>query len=191
MNITISCKAKSVLKSAFLVALLAAAVSAQTSPVRSRRVTATDEATTATAAVPSQTATSASIPSATPSQTAVDLAARPPRPANAWESIRNAKVIFVRSDSLLVGQSVIESKLRKRKEFQRLGMMITRDPVAADLILEVEHDILTKYVFTAIDPWTNIMVASGKLSSLGGTVAGKVAKRFMKQVMKSRTQPGP
>ena len=86
---------------------------------------------------------------------------------------------------------MIESKLRKRKEFQQLQMMITRDPVAADLILEVKHDILTKYVFTAIDPWTNIVVASGKLSSLGGTVAGKVAKRFMAQVMKARTQPGP
>jgi len=190
MNITISCKAKSVLKSAFLVALLAAAVSAQTSPVRARRATVSDEDTRAAALAPSQTATSTSIPSANPLPTP-DLSARPPRPANGWESLRNAQVIFVRSQSLLVGQSVIESKLRKRTEFQQLKMMITRDPVAADLILEVKHDILTKYVFTAIDPWTNIVVASGKLSSLGGTVAGKVAKRFMAQVMKARTQPGP
>lgn len=123
--------------------------------------------------------TPTSIPTATPEPT--------PRPANALESLRNAKLIFVRSHSLLVGQSVIESKLRKRKEFQQLGLMITRDPVAADLILEVKHDVLTKYVFTAIDPWTNVVVASGKLSSLGGTVAGKVAKRFMKQMMKART----
>ncbi|HSE32252.1 MAG TPA: hypothetical protein VLA93_11820 [Pyrinomonadaceae bacterium] len=134
-------------------------------------------------AVPTTTANPAPATSTTPAPT--------PKPANPFESLRNAKVIFVRSHSLLVGQSVIESKLRKRKEFQQLGLMITRDPVAADLILEVKHDILTKYVFTAIDPWTNIVVASGKLSSLGGTVAGKVAKRFMKQVMKARTQPGP
>jgi hypothetical protein len=191
MNTTISCKAKSILKAAFLVAFLAAAVSAQTSPVRSRRVTASDEDTKAAALVQGQTATSASTPNSSPLPTSVDVSSRPPRPANGWESLRNAKVVFVRSQSLLVGQSVIESKLRKRKEFQQLEMMITRDPVAADLILEVKHDILTKYVFTAIDPWTNIVVASGKLSSLGGTVAGKVAKRFMKQVMKARTQPGP
>jgi hypothetical protein len=31
-----------------------------------------------------------------------------------------------------------------------------------------------------------MVVASGKLSSLGGTVAGKVAKRFLKQVMQAR-----
>jgi hypothetical protein len=85
-----------------------------------------------------------------------------------------------------VGQSVIETKLRDRSEFQQLGLMITRDLNDADLVLEVHHDIFTKYVFTAIDPATNVVVASGKLSSLGGTVAGKVAKRFMKQMMKVR-----
>src|SRR4030095_7357358 len=110
MNITISCKAKSVLKSAFLVALLSAAVSAQTSQVRSRRVTASDDDPRAAALVANQTATSASTPSSSPLPTSVDLSARPPRPANGWESLRNAKVIFVRSHSLLVGQSVIESK---------------------------------------------------------------------------------
>lgn len=105
--------------------------------------------------------------------------------------LRSARKIYVKSSSLLVGQSVIESKLRKRKEFDQLGLMITRNPEDADLILEVEHDVFTKYVYTAIDPNTMIVVASGKLSSLGGTVAGKVAKRFMKEVVRARSQPGP
>ena len=144
-------------------------------------------ASDANRAVSPVVASRASSPSATP----VDLSARPPRPADAIQSMKNAKLIFVKSHSLLVGQSVIESKLRNRKEFQQLGLMITRDEAAADLILEVKHDVFTKYVFTAIDPSNNVVVASGKLSSLGGTVAGKVAKRFMKQVLKARTQPGP
>jgi len=121
-----------------------------------------------------------------PNATADNSSAGPPPLKNAIESLRNAKLIFVKSHSLLVGQSVIESKLRNRKEFQQLGLMITRDEAAADLILEVKHDVFTKYVFTAIDPSTDVVVASGKLSSLGGTVAGKVAKRFMKQLMKAR-----
>ena len=108
------------------------------------------------------------------------------QPKTAQESLRSAKRIYVMSTSVLVGQSVIETKLRNRPEFQQLGLMITRDAGEADLILELHHDILTKYVFTAIDPWTNVVVASGKLSSLGGTVAGKVAERFMKQMMKAR-----
>jgi len=67
-----------------------------------------------------------------------------------------------------------------------MGLVITRSERDADIILEVHHDVLTKYVYTAIDSKRNIVVASGKLSSLGGTVAGKVAKRFMKQVMQAR-----
>jgi hypothetical protein len=106
--------------------------------------------------------------------------------ADPLASLRSARLIYVESHSVLVGQSVIESKLRKRPEFQQLGLMITREVKAADLILEVRHDLLTKYVFTAIDPRTNVVVASGKLSSLGGTVAGKVAKRFMKQLIRAR-----
>ena len=73
-----------------------------------------------------------------------------------------------------------------------MGLVITRDESVADLILELEHDVFTKYVYTAIDRRTNIVVASGKLSSLGGTVAGKVAKRFLKQVLQARaTAPPP
>jgi hypothetical protein len=81
---------------------------------------------------------------------------------------------------------VIEEKLQERAEFSQMGLVITRNLNDADLILEVHHDRLTKYVYTAVDTRYDIVVASGKLSSLGGTVAGKVAKRFLRQVMKAR-----
>ena len=100
--------------------------------------------------------------------------------------LRSVKSIYVKSSSLFVGSQVVETKLRKRPEFQQLGLVITRNEKEADLILELHHDVFTMYVYTAIDPRTKIVVASGKLSSLGGTVAGKVAKRFMKQMMKAR-----
>ncbi len=102
-------------------------------------------------------------------------------------SLRSAKLIYVKSSSVLVGTSVIEEKLQKRPEFSQMGLVITRDPEAADLILELHHDVFTKYVYTAVDAKTKIVVAGGKLSSLGGTVAGKVAKRFLKQVMTARS----
>ena len=111
-------------------------------------------------------------------------------PPNPNAILASAKVIFVRSTSVLVGKEVIETKLRKRSEFQALGLVITRDELEADLILEVRHDVFTKYVYTAIDPRTQIVVASGKLSSLGGTVAGKVAKRFMKELINSPCNGG-
>lgn len=103
------------------------------------------------------------------------------------EALKNAKTILVKSTSLLVGTSVIEDKLKKRREFQALGLLITRDVNDADLILEVEHDLFTMYTYTVIDSRSQVLVASGKLSSLGGTVAGKVAERFMKQMLQAKS----
>lgn len=122
---------------------------------------------------------------------AASASAQLPGP-DAVAALRSAKTIYVKSSSVLVGASVVETKLQKRPEFAQLGLVITRDEATADLILELEHDVFTKYVYTAIDRRTNIVVASGKLSSLGGTVAGKVAKRFLKQVLQARaTAPPP
>jgi len=114
------------------------------------------------------------------------LAASAQAQSEAVVALKSAKSIYVKSSSLLVGRSVIEEKLQKRSEFSQMGLVLTRSERDADIILEVHHDRLTKYVYTAIDSKRNIVVASGKLSSLGGTVAGKVAKRFMKQVMQAR-----
>ena len=115
------------------------------------------------------------------------LSDRPPDPKAA---LRAGRLIYVKSSSLLVGASVVEEKLQKRPEFSQMGLAITREPEAADIVLELHHDLFTKYVYTAVDRRTNIVLASGKLSSLGGTVAGKVAKRFLKQVMQARAS-GP
>jgi hypothetical protein len=90
--------------------------------------------------------------------------------------------VFVRSKALLVKASVVEDKLLKRSEFAQMGLVLTRDPVDADIILELRHDVLTKYVYSAVDAHTQVVLAGGKVSSLGGTVAGKVAKRFLKQL---------
>jgi hypothetical protein len=123
-----------------------------------------------------------------PAQTSLENAQQSTSaPRDAKTILRSARTIYVTSTSLLVGSEVVETKLRKRAEFQQLGLIITRDPEQADLVLELKHDVFTKYVYTAIDPYTSIVVASGKLSSLGGTVAGKVAKRFMKEMVKARS----
>ena len=90
--------------------------------------------------------------------------------------------VFVRSKALLVKASVVEDKLMKRSEFAQMGLVLTRDEAGADIILELRHDLLTKYVYSAVDARTQVVLAGGKVSSLGGTVAGKVAKRFLKQL---------
>jgi hypothetical protein len=105
---------------------------------------------------------------------------------NPGEVARSARFIYVRSLSALVTAEDIENKLRKHPDFRRLGLVITRQEMDADLILEVRRSVLTKFVFTAIEPEMLILVASGKLSSLGGTVDGKLANLFMKQIVAAR-----
>ena len=96
--------------------------------------------------------------------------------------------VLVRSKSLLVSSAVVEDKLLRNSDFKRLGFVITRDPSEADFVLELRHDVLTKYVFTVVEVKTLTVIAGGKLSSLGGTVAGKVARRFVKE-MEQTKQP--
>ena len=97
------------------------------------------------------------------------------------ETFANRRVL-VRSTALLVRAAVVEDKLLKRPEFKQLGFSITRDEADADLILELRHDLFTKYVFSVVEVKTQTVLVSGKVSSLGGTVAGKVAKRFVKDM---------
>jgi hypothetical protein len=96
---------------------------------------------------------------------------------------KSVRHVFVHSTSLLVGKAVVEDKLLKQPQFKQLGFVITRDVLDADFVLELSHDLLTKYVFSVVDAKTKIVLAGGKLSSLGGTVADKVAKRFIKEMM--------
>jgi hypothetical protein len=100
---------------------------------------------------------------------------------------KSGKLVFVHSTSLLVGNAVVEDKLLKQPQFKQLGFVITRDAADADIVLELHHDLLTKYVFSVVDARTHVVLAGGKLSSLGGTVADKVARRFLKEMMKRST----
>ena len=105
-----------------------------------------------------------------------------PPAASRQRSEAVTRKVLVRSKSLLVSGAVVEDKLLKRPEFRQLGLVITRDVGDADIVLELRHDLLTKYVFVVIDTNTRTVVAGGKLSSVGGTVADKVAKRFVKEM---------
>jgi len=98
---------------------------------------------------------------------------------------RAERRVLVRSTSLLVRAAVVEDKLLKRPEFRQLGFVLTREESDADLILELRHDLFTKYVFSVVDARTGVVLLGGKLSSLGGTVARKAAKRFVKDMART------
>jgi hypothetical protein len=101
--------------------------------------------------------------------------------------MRNAKLIYIRKKSVYFKAPELENELRKRPEFQRWGLAITRNEADADLIIEVGRKVFTtRFIYTVIDPRTDIVVTSGKLSSVGGTLATKIAKRFIEQMQQVR-----
>jgi hypothetical protein len=101
--------------------------------------------------------------------------------------MRNAKLIYVRKKSVYFKAPELENELRKRPEFQRWGLAITRNEADADLIIEVGRKVFTtRFIYSVIDPRTDIVVTSGKLSSVGGTLATKIAKRFIEQMQQVR-----
>jgi hypothetical protein len=100
--------------------------------------------------------------------------------------MRHAKTIYIRKKTIYIEAPELENELLKRPEFQRWGLAITRNEMDADLIIEVGHKIFTRFVYTVLDPRTNIVLASGKLSSLGGTLSTKIAKRFIENMQRVR-----
>lgn len=117
--------------------------------------------------------------------------AEPESPKDPAAILAAARIIHVRSRTGFVKSEVIENELLKRAEFQQAGLLITKDPRAADLVIEVRRsNFTTEYPYVVVDPRTRLVVASGKVNSLFGTAAGKIAKGFMKQVQKARTPAG-
>jgi hypothetical protein len=106
--------------------------------------------------------------------------------------LRKAHFIYVRAGSVFISGNEVEDSLRKRKEIQSWGMVITRSEADADLIIEITRKPLTRrFTFTVIDPRTMEVVTSGKTRSVlfGKKIANKVAEKFANRVKVYRPYP--
>lgn len=105
--------------------------------------------------------------------------------------LRAARVLFIRSKSAYLKSSDLENEMRQRAEFAALGLLVTKEEGNADLILEVGRKVPgRKFVYSAIDPRTQIVLTSGSakadLFGLAPSVAHKIAKRFLQRVQAAR-----
>jgi hypothetical protein len=108
---------------------------------------------------------------------------------NPAKILGDARTLYVWSRTVFVKQEVIESELLQRADFRQSGLTITKDGSAADLVLTVRRsNFTTEYPYDVVDQKTGLVVASGKVNSLFGTAAGKIAKGFTKQLQRARSE---
>lgn len=115
-----------------------------------------------------------------------------PRVLDPATIMRLARFIRVHSDSVFVSEQEVEDSLRKRKEFQAWGMVITRNDSDADLFIEITRKSLTRrFTFIVLDPRTMEVVTSGKMRSVifGKKISNKVAEKFANRVKVVRPYP--
>jgi hypothetical protein len=115
-----------------------------------------------------------------------------PRVADPATILRRARLVYVESDSVFVNAHEVEDSLRKRKEFQAWGMIVTRSRPDADLVIQITRKSLTRrFTFTVVDPRTEEVVASGKMRSVlfGKKIPNKVAEQFANRVKIYRPYP--
>jgi hypothetical protein len=109
----------------------------------------------------------------------------PPAAVDPASVLRRARFVLVRSDSAFISGREVEDSLRKRKEFQAWGMVITRNEAQADLIIEITRKPLTRrFTFSVLDPRTSEVVTSGKTRSVlfGKKISNKIAEKFANRV---------
>jgi hypothetical protein len=104
-------------------------------------------------------------------------------PRSPDDVLRSARTIFIRTKSVYFKPSTLENSLLQQDEFRQWGLAVTRDEAEADLVIEVGRKAFTtSFVYSVIVPQTQMVVASGRVNSIGGTVEGKITHSLMKKL---------
>jgi hypothetical protein len=110
----------------------------------------------------------------------------PPRKSPA-ELLKSAKIFFIRSKSAFFKPATLEQELLRREECEQWEIVIARNQMDAELIIEVDRKRFTNiFVYSLIDPVTDTVIAGGKIGSLGGSVEGQIADSLVRRLHKAR-----
>lgn len=103
--------------------------------------------------------------------------------------MRFARTISVHSMTVYLSASQFENELRKRPEFNAMGLVIVKDEKVADIQIDINRaEFSFNYSFTATNPASSIVVSSGKVTAWNGDVAGpRLAKEFLMHMHAARS----
>lgn len=108
------------------------------------------------------------------------------------DALRFARTIFIMTRTVHFDPKDLTRQLTKKPEFAQMGLSVTQDRNAADLIMQVDRLVFsTQFPYVVVDARTGAAVTAGQVSSLFGTVPGKIANMFMKQIKEARTSTVP
>lgn len=120
------------------------------------------------------------LPQAVRPPTAIDIIETDPE-----EILRNAKIFYVYSNSVLISEKMMINALMKRPEFKEWKLAIVNVSKNADIMINVEHQLFTwDYRYTIYDRQTNVILMSGKVTVWDGKIASKKFARKIIQRIK-------
>jgi hypothetical protein len=105
--------------------------------------------------------------------------------------LRNARVIYVNSDTTFFEEVELQNALRKRPEFETWQLAIVdgvRKRDVADIIIEIDRPLFTyDFTYQIINRSNGIVLATGKVSAFDGNFAAPMlAKRIIEEIKVAR-----
>jgi hypothetical protein len=101
-----------------------------------------------------------------------------------------SKTVFVTSRTVNFKSEELINALGKKSEFALLGLSFVEDPQVADLVLTIDHVVLTyKFTFSLAHQRTGVVVATGNVIVWDGNLgAPRMADRVIEKLAQVRLQ---
>jgi S1-C subfamily serine protease len=130
-----------------------------------------------------------------PQRPVLPLEARGPgsvvvKPSRPVDLLLASKTIYVTSRTAFFKPEQLVNELNKRAEMQAWGLSFVDDPRVADLVLTIDHVVLTyKFTFTLAHQRTGVVVATGSRIIFDGNLgAPDMAARVIEKLTQVRAQ---
>lgn len=112
------------------------------------------------------------------------------KPSRPVDVLLASKTIFVTSQTVNFKPEQLINELRKKSELDNWGLSFVDDPQVADLVLTIDHILLTyKFTFSLAHQRTGVVVATGSVIVWDGNLgAPRMADRVVEKLASVRSQ---